>query len=287
MAAAAASAEPSVVTIQTPNGEGSGVVISNDGRIVTNAHVVESFGSVTVVLADGTQLPGQVLGTDPVADIAVVIVHRPGLPVAQLGSALSLHIGDRVVAVGDPLGLPGSVSSGVVSALGRIVPDQTGTLRAAIQTDAAINPGNSGGALLDLSGRVVGITAAKATGTAVQSIGFAIPIDVAKAVAADLTAGRTPSHPYLGATAAQVAASTAQALGDTPGAKLETVTAGGPAATAGLKAGDVITAADGVHIGSMFDLSVFLGTHHAGDPVTVILSDGRQLPVILAERPAA
>jgi S1-C subfamily serine protease len=211
---------------------------------------------VGVQLADGTNLSGRVLGADTDVDIAVVKVDRTGLPAAVLGSALSLHPGDSVVAVGNPLGLQGSVSSGVISALGRYVPEENGGLRAAIQTDAAINPGNSGGALLDLSGKVVGITAAKAGGQSIDSIGFAIPIDVAKAIADDLSAGKNPSHPYLGISGPEVDATTAQALGSPVGSRIDDVGTNTPAAKAGLKAGDIITSIDSTQIGSFFDQSV-------------------------------
>ena len=285
VAAVAQAAKPSVVTIQLRGGTGSGVITTADGQIITNAHVVEGVSTVTVRLADGTELQGRVLGTDPDVDVAVVKIDRSGLPVAQLGSALTLHSGDQVVAVGNPLGLEGSVSAGVVSALGRSVPEEAGGLRAAIQTDAAINPGNSGGALLDMSGKVVGITAAKA-GRA-DNIGFAIPIDVAAAIARDIASGTRPSHPYLGVSGSEVDAGTATALGSTPGAKLEDVSPGTPAAAAGLKRGDVIVTFDGTAVGSLFDLQVLLATHHAGDRVTVGLSDGRSVSVTLGERPSS
>ena len=278
-------AKPSVVTIEVGGGTGSGVIVSSDGEILTNAHVVESARRVTVRLADGNELQGTVVGTDTDVDIAVVKVDRTGLPAVKIGSALTLRPGDQVVAVGAPLGLEGSVSAGVISALGRYVPDEAGGLRAAIQTDAAINPGNSGGALLDMNANVVGITAAKAGGTSIENIGFAIPIDVARAIGRDITDGRTPSHPYLGISGPEVDAETAKALGDTPGARLDEVQAGTPAAAAGLKTGDVITSIDGTHIGSFFDLSVALATRRAGEKVSIQLSDGRTTSATLAERP--
>jgi S1-C subfamily serine protease len=285
VAAVARSAKPSVVTIQTRQGLGSGVIISGDGEIITNEHVVSGSSTVTVTLADGTSQNGQVVGGDSDVDIAVVKINRNALPAAPLGSARSLESGDAVVAVGNPLGLDGSVSSGVVSALGRNLPD--GSLRALIQTDAAINPGNSGGALLDSSGKVVGITAARLPGVGIQSIGFAIPIDVAKSVADALVAGRKPSHPYLGIVSPPVEAPTARALGSQPGARLDEVAAGTPAAEAGLKKGDVITSIDGAPITSAFDLTVILGTHRAGDALSLGLSDGRTVRAVLVERPAS
>jgi putative serine protease PepD len=208
VAQVAAAVSPSVVEITVTNGrstaEGSGVVIRSDGLIITNAHVVSdaaSGGSVRVKLANGTTVDATVLGADPNDDIAVIKAQGvSGLRPATLGSSASLHIGDTVIAVGSPLGLDGTVTSGIVSALNRTVqigdsggtpwsrPTST-TLKNAIQTDAAINPGNSGGALADAGGNVVGITTAMASvngDSGSIGLGFAIPIDHAMAIAKQL-----------------------------------------------------------------------------------------------------
>jgi putative serine protease PepD len=256
VAEVAATVGPSVVSIQfrnsTSGGEGSGVILTSDGKILTNNHVVEGAvggGSLTVTFSDGKSVPAKIIGRDPSSDLAVIQAENvSGAKPATLGSSATLVVGESVVAIGSPLGLSGTVTSGIVSALNRPVTTGTsstsgGAAFDAIQTDAAINPGNSGGALANLAGQVVGINSAIATlGTSVDGqsgsigLGFSIPIDQAKRIADELIKSGTATKPQLGVT-----------VGDAPngGAQIGSVTAGGAAAQAGLKAGDVITSFGG------------------------------------------
>ena len=220
LAQVAAAVQPSVVAIQTTtrsgSGGGSGVILRADGTIITNAHVVEDVSDITVRFSDGRRAPAAVVGTDPERDIAVIKASGvSGLKAAALGDSRDLAVGDTVLAVGSPLGLDGSVTSGIVSALGRQIqeggrnpgpdlppgfgdrlsPRQSTVIRNAIQTDAAINPGNSGGALVNAAGQVIGINTAIATGgqgAGSIGVGFAIPINDARKAAASIlaTAGR-------------------------------------------------------------------------------------------------
>ncbi|HWL37045.1 MAG TPA: trypsin-like peptidase domain-containing protein, partial [Frankiaceae bacterium] len=225
---------PSVVSIDVGNGAGSGVIVRKDGYIVTNNHVVEGADDISVTLADGTTADATVVGTDPDTDLAVIKARVTGLPVAPLGRSNDLQVGDPVVAIGSPLGLAGTVTSGIISALNRSLdlPGGNGQrpllLVNAIQTDAAINPGNSGGALANGSGQVVGISTAIATNGDVESnagVGFAIPIDEARDIAGQLVDDGEATHSYLGV----------QSADSEDGVTLATVMGDGPAADAGLE----------------------------------------------------
>jgi len=261
VAEVAAKVQPSVVMIKGSTGEGSGVVLSEDGLILTNNHVVVGAGQgggMTVKFNDGKTAKATVVGTDPATDLAVIRADGvSGLTKAALGDSDGLKVGDSVLALGSPLGLAGSVTMGIVSALDRTltvggeqqqqVPpgwgEQRGqasevtTIGGAIQTDAAINPGNSGGALVNASGELVGINTAIATNGGSSGsigVGFAIPINTAKQVSDQLISSGKVSHAFLGV-------SVTDATGDVPGALIRQVTAGSPAAKAGLQQGDLIT----------------------------------------------
>ncbi|MEO7118333.1 MAG: trypsin-like peptidase domain-containing protein [Candidatus Limnocylindrales bacterium] len=306
---AAAAIGPAVVTIQTTTGQlsgtGSGVIVTADGYILTNHHVVGSAKAVTVLLADGRALDGTVVGVDTLTDLAIVKVDGSDLPTAPLGDSSTLQAGQRAIAIGSPLGdYPGSVTQGIVSGLDRAidVADQTtGTtthLQHLIQTDAAINPGNSGGPLLDADGRVIGINTAEASNA--QGIGFAIPIDLAKPIVDQATAGKSISRPWIGinyqvitpALAAQesLAVDHGAWIHATAAPGSSAVVAGSPAADAGLRANDIITAIDGAAIDADHPLDLFLLAHAPGDTVTLsVLRDGStiKLDVTLGTRPAA
>ncbi|MEV2269414.1 S1C family serine protease [Nonomuraea africana] len=257
--------QPSVVQIQGQTGEGSGVVLSADGLILTNNHVVvgagQGGGSMTVKFSDGKTAKATVVGTDPATDLAVIRAEGvSGLTKAAIGDSDALRVGDAVLAIGSPLGLDGSVTAGIISALDRTLTvggedegrqqlppgwgdpraqsqSSTTTIGGAIQTDAAINPGNSGGALVNAAGEVIGINTAIATGGSGSGnigVGFAIPINTAKQVAQQLIESGKVSHAYLGV-------SVTDATGDVPGALVRQVQQGSPAAKAGLKEGDLIT----------------------------------------------
>jgi putative serine protease PepD len=295
--AAAAKVLPSVVKIAVATSQGaatgSGIVISKDGLIVTNNHVVAGAGqgaSISVMLNDGRTVTATVKGTDPLTDLAVIHANATDLTPASLGQSGKLAVGQGVVAIGSPFGLEATVTSGIVSALNRPVTsgdsqqDST-TVFPAIQTDAAINPGNSGGALIDLAGQVVGINSAiKTAGGSGQSeggnigLGFAIPIDQAKPIIDELVAKGKATHARLGVTVGDAQSPD----GLTNGARLGEVTSGGAADKAGLQSGDVVTAVDGKAIASGDALVAAVRSHRPGDQVKLTVTRGGKSQTINA-----
>ncbi|MEP6853313.1 MAG: trypsin-like peptidase domain-containing protein [bacterium] len=293
VAAAAVKITPSVVTIQvtgsSESGTGSGVILRSDGYILTNDHVVSvaaSGGSITVQTSDGRTAKATIVGRDTTDDLAVIkTTGLTNLTPATFASSKNLQVGQTVVAVGAPLGLSDTVTSGIVSATARTVRsgDTDQAVFAAVQTDAAINPGNSGGALTDLNGNLVGINAAIATanssgvtvpGQTQQSgsigIGFAIPSDEARRVADELIKTGKASHALLGVQVRSTAQSQSGSSTSTQsGAVIGNVTAGGAAAKAGLKSGDVVTSVDGRSIHDGDDLIAAIRAHAVGDSVTI------------------
>jgi serine protease Do len=233
---------------QVQRGTGSGFIISADGKILTNAHVVDGADRVEVKLKDGRSLEGRVLGTDPVTDVAVVEVDANNLPVAKLGDSENLRSGEWAIAIGNPLGLDNTVTTGIISAIGRNGSQiGAGDKRVDfIQTDAAINPGNSGGPLLNDKGEVIGINTAIIQGA--QGLGFAIPINTAQEIADQLIASGRVEHPYLGIQMvaltpelkAEFERSSGQRLSEDSGILVARVMPNSPAAQAGLRSGDVI-----------------------------------------------
>lgn len=285
---AASKVLPSVVKIGVTTSQGaatgSGIVISKDGLIVTNNHVVAGAanGKIQVMLNDGRTLSATIVGTDPLTDLAVIRADAQDLTPAVLGKSGNLGVGQGVVAIGSPFGLEATVTSGIVSALNRPVTsgdeqqDST-TVFPAIQTDAAINPGNSGGALIDLAGQVVGINSAiKTAGGSGQSeggnigLGFAIPIDQAKPIIDELVAKGKATHARLGVSVGNAQSTTAFQQGATIGE----VTSGGAADKAGLKNGDVVTAIDGKVIASGDALVAAVRSHRPDDEVTINYTRG-------------
>jgi S1-C subfamily serine protease len=293
---------PSVVNVRVEaisgslrqQGQASGVIIDEAGIILTNNHVVQcaAEAEVDVILEDGRNVTGTVVGTVPERDLAVVRVDASGLDAIALGNSSELRLGDDVVALGFPLGLGGpTVTKGIVSGKGRSIQPQGGTpLEGLIQTDAAINPGNSGGALVDAAGRLVGVnTAAAGAGTA-ENIGFAIPIDSAVPVVEDILSGEPRAWLGVSMDSVDSAAEAAQ-LGLDAGVRGAAIVAllEGPAAEAGLREGEVIVAIDGREIDSADVLSEVLADLLPGEEVTVELvsPDGeREVDVELAERPS-
>jgi S1-C subfamily serine protease len=264
---------------------GSGVLFRDDGHLLTNAHVVEGGGSITVVLADGSEHRGRLVGSDSLTDIAVVAVEGDEpYPVAELGTAAKLQVGQSAVAIGSPLGLIGSasVTTGVVSALGRRVPSPDGPpLLDMIQTDAAIAPGSSGGALLDRSGTVIGITTAIAVSNeGADGFGFATPIDIARAVAEDIIATGRATHVWLGIEGRDLDAASARDAGVDGGAVVESVVEGGPARRAGMAPGDVIVTFSGESLPSMSALVIALRERDPGEVVDLeVLRDGERITI--------
>jgi S1-C subfamily serine protease len=290
---------------------GSGFVLDKDGTIATNAHVVEGATKVTVRFGDGAAHPARILGVDKSTDLALLKIDPKGVdlhPLA-LGSSHGLQVGDPTIAIGNPFGLDRTLTTGVVSALQRQIKAPNGfTIDNVIQTDAAINPGNSGGPLLDAAGRVIGINSQIETGSGSNGnvgIGFAIPIDTVKQKLNELKTKGTVQYAYLGVSTASVDSSFAGLLPVKSGALVQTVTAGSPAAKAGLQGGDIsaqvggtpvalggdiITKVDGQDVKSADDLTAIVGRHKAGDRVKVeFVRDGKTktVEVTLGKRPAS
>lgn len=263
---------PSVVQIETAQGLGSGVVFDRQGHIVTNAHVVGSARQPTVTLASGKRVRATVVGSFVPDDLAVIKIEAPGLRPIATAPSKGLRVGDIVLAIGNPLGLRSSVTEGIVSALGRTVSEPNGAaIPSAIQTSAAINPGNSGGALVDLTGRLVGIPTLAATdpqlGGQAPGIGFAIPSDVVRDIAGQLVRhGRViDSHrAYLGVQIGET-------LGGA-GVYVGRVQAGGPAARAGIRIGDIIVSVAGMPTPSASELASVLAGLDPGQRVNVVVA---------------
>jgi S1-C subfamily serine protease len=278
---------PSVVLISTGQGLGSGVVLDRSGNIVTNAHVAGDATEFKVQVAgDPAPRTASLVGSYPPDDLAVIRVDDPaGLQPAKFGDSARAQAGDVVLAVGNPLGLSGSVTSGIISATGRVVAEPASdgkpgaTLPDAIQTSAPINPGNSGGALVTTAGEVIGIptlTAAGAQGGAqVQGIGFAIPSNLARDIARQLTTSGSVTNSHRAAIGAQVGTVTG-ADGAPAGTGIVSVTSGGPADRAGLRPGDIIKAADGAPAPDTQALAGTLAAARPGDQLTLTVGRGAQ-----------
>jgi putative serine protease PepD len=276
-----------VVEVQTSvaaqgGATGSGFVIDEEGHIVTNQHVVDGAQSVTVRFSDGTEVQATVVGTDPSTDIAVLDVDRPSSELTPLSFAAagSLQVGDAVIAIGSPFGLEGTLTSGVISALGRDIESPNGfTIENVVQTDAALNHGNSGGPVLDDQGRVVGVAAQiRSESGGSDGIGYAVPGDTAQRVARELIEDGSVEHAYLGVS-----------LPDDGAARLVQVVETSPADRAGLQANDVITEVDGDAIETGDELRQAIDAKKPGDRLTFTIrrsGDERTVRVTLGERPA-
>lgn len=267
---------------------GTGFVTGTDGYIITAAHVVDGASSITVTFQDGTKRTAKLTGKDDATDVALLRVDPAGLTLhpLKLGSSASLRTGDALAAIGDPFGYERSISTGIVSGLDRTIQAPNGfTVAHAIQTDAALNPGNSGGPILNAAGEVIGIADQIATGGSTRAnagVGFAVPIDLVKSDLAALKAGQTPRHAYLGV-------SMAGADGGAGGALVGAVTSGGPAADAGLRTGDTITAIDGKKVADSNALISVIAGHEPGDEVTLTVrrgGDSSQHTVTLGTQPS-
>jgi putative serine protease PepD len=282
---------PSVVKVQLSGGEGSGIVISSDGSILTNNHVVESAaagGQIQIVFQDGKTATGTIVGRDPSSDLAVVkAANVSGLATAELGNSGDLKVGQQVVAIGSPFDLQGTVTSGIVSSMNRPVRagGESGTQASvldAIQTDAAINPGNSGGPLVNMQGQVVGINSAiyspNSTGQTQGGsvgIGFAIPIDQARRTAKEITDTGKSTQTVLGVSVKD---------GDKGGALVSDVTAGGAAEKAGIKSGDVITKFDDRNIDTSDALVAAVRSKAPNDKVKLTIGTDKTVEVTLGSQ---
>jgi serine protease Do len=249
---------------------GSGFIIRSDGYVVTNNHVVDNATEIKVKLSDGREFPAKVVGRDPKTDIALVRVNATGLPVLSLGDSTELQVGQPVMAIGNPFGLTGTVTTGIVSAVGRVIGE--GPYDNFIQTDASINPGNSGGPLVNQAGQVVGInTAIYSQSGGSVGIGFAIPIEMAKAVLPQLEAQGHVTRGWLGVSIQPVTEEIAKAmhLPHAEGALVAQVLPDSPASKAGVQAGDVITSFDGHPIAKAGDLPRQVAAAKVGSTATL------------------
>ena len=297
VSAIAARVLPSVVSISTRSsqeaGTGTGFVIRSDGYILTNNHVVANAlngGSLTVSFNDGKVTQGKIVGVDPAYDLAVIKVSRTGVPALQFGNSDKVQVGDTVIAIGSPLGLSGTVTSGIISAKNRAVTagdgQSEGSFINALQTDAAINPGNSGGPLVDRTGAVVGVNSAIATlgsnfGGQSGSIGlgFAIPINQARRTAEELIKTGTSSHPILG-----ISVDTSYSDG---GARVAAISPNSPAEGAGIQVGDIIKELEGRVITNSDELIVAIRAKAPGDQVSITLERNGVKKVVKATLVAA
>ncbi len=263
---------------------GSGVIVSPDGYIITNNHVVQGADKdgIKVTLLDKRTFHAKLIGRDPTTDVAVIKIDGSDLPYVALGNSDSVHVGEWVVAIGNPFGLDYTVTQGIISALGRninIIRNKYG-IEDFIQTDAVINPGNSGGPLVDLTGQVVGINTAIATNTgSYEGYGFAIPINIAKHVAMDLIEHGKVLRPYIGVSITEIDQTTAKALGmkEANGVLVQSIESNSPAEKAGIKPGDVILKFDGQSISHANQLQALVASKAPGDKAEVeILRDGKK-----------
>ena len=290
---------PKVASLRVPRGQGrgpgrgqgpgqggeslgSGVVFTGDGFLLTNAHVVGKSTSGTASFSDGTSAPFRVVGADPLSDLAVLRANGPTPEPAELGEADKLVVGQLVVAVGNPLGLAGSVTAGVVSALGRSLPARGRLIEDVIQTDAALNPGNSGGALADADARVIGIN----TAVAGVGLGMAVPVnDTTRRIISALMRDGRVRRAYLGLVTmpGPVPANWRERLGRTTGLLVAEVVSGGPADRAGLRPGDLLLTAAGKAVKPAQDLQRLMFSEAIGRPLAITVMRNGALVDVIAE----
>ncbi len=304
------SVEYSVSTIfsratSTATAEGSGVIISTDGYILTNNHVINNSSNstssyytvgeatkITVSLYnDDTTYEAKVIGTDEQTDLAVIKIEKTDLTAAELGDSDSVQVGEWCMAIGNPLGMQSSVTTGSISALNRKITDSDGKTFTLVQTDAAINEGNSGGALVNSKGQVIGINTLKASGTGVEGLGFAIPINSTKSITDDLVKYNKVKRPYIGITGSDI---TESVIKQNPtanlvvGAYVRSIEDYSPAEKSGLKIGDIITKADNKEVKNMDELKAVIAEHKIGDTMSLtVVRDGqeKEISITLAEQP--
>lgn len=289
----------------TATAEGSGVIISSDGYILTNNHVIDSSTSssssyyevgkankIKVYLYnDETPYEAKIIGTDEQTDLAVIKIDKTDLTAAELGNSDTVQVGEWCMSIGNPLGMKSSVCQGSISALNRQLTDSDGKTYNVLQTDAAINEGNSGGALVNSKGQVIGINTLKASGEGVEGLGFAIPINSTKSIYSDLIQYNKVKRPYIGITGSNITENTIKSNPTFDlkiGVYVRSIEDFSPAEKAGLKIGDIIIEADGQKVESMDDLNKIKNAHQIGDKITLkIYRDGKESTVelLLAEQP--
>jgi serine protease Do len=275
------------------HGSGSGVIISKDGYIITNNHVIAmaSDKGIKVILSDKREFTAKLIGTDPNTDIAVIKIDADNLSVSSVGNSDDVHVGQWVLAIGNPLGLNNTVTAGIVSALGRNIniDGNSYAINNFIQTDAVINPGNSGGALVDINGLVVGINAAIKTTTGYyQGYGFAIPINIAKSVASELIKNGKIERGYIGVSIKDVDSKEAKGLGldKAKGVLIQNVIKGGAGEDAGLKTGDVIFTVDGKEVNAANELQTIIGSKRPGEIASLkVFREGKTIDVQVKLKP--
>lgn len=282
----------------TTKAGGSGIIISEDGYILTNNHIINSSSSssyyeigkankVTVLLYnDETEYEGTIVGTDEQTDLAVIKIDKTGLTAAELGDSDSVKVGEFAMAIGNPLGMQSSVSAGMISATNRKITSD-GVTYTLIQTDAAINSGNSGGALVNADGQIIGINTLKASGTGVEGMGFAIPINSAKPIYEQLIQYQKVKRPYIGINGRDLNEDTAKANNLVVGIYIGSIEEFSAAEKAGLKIGDVIIEADGQKITTMNELNKIKNTHNIGDEMKLKINRNgseKEISLILQEQ---
>lgn len=280
--------------------EGSGIIISEDGYILTNNHVVNSSSSssfyeveeaskVTVKLYnDDTEYEAQIIGTDEQTDLAVIKIDKTGLTAAELGDSDGVQVGEFAMAIGNPLGLSSSVTSGIISAVNREVTDEDGNTYVAIQTDASINAGNSGGALVNSQGQVIGVNTLKLSGTGVEGVGFAIPINSTKDITDQLIKYNKVKRPYMGIGGIDLDEQTAKANNLVVGVYVKQLEDFSAAEKGGVRVGDVITEVDGQKVTTMDEINEIKNQKNIGDTITLkVYRNGqyKDLTVTLQEQP--
>ena len=277
---------------------GSGIIITEDGYIVTNNHVISAESSLYYTIAEATQITvnlyndetpyvATVVGTDEYTDIAVLKIEKTGLTPATLANSNDVKVGEAAFAIGNPVGMDYSVTSGIVSATNREV-EVDGTTYTAIQTDAAINSGNSGGALVNANGEVIGINTLKLSGSDIEGIGFAIPISSATDIIEQLIEYKTVKRPYIGIGGTDLDSFTAQRYNLPEGIYIETVEKNSPAEQAGLKQGDIVTKIEGTEVSSVNELNKIKYNYNIGDTITLTIyrdNSEQEVKVVLAETP--
>ncbi len=271
-------------------GTGSGIIIDDQGHIVTNNHVVEGASELVVVLMDGKELPAQLIGRDPVSDLAVIKVDQKGLPFAEFGDSDQVEVGELAIALGSPMGtdFASSVTAGIISGLNRQVSvgDRTMDL---IQTDAAINPGNSGGALVNSEGKVIGINVLKLSESSVEGMGFSIPINEAKPIIDQLIKEKKIIYPSLGISGSTISKDDAKTYSLPQGVYVQTVIPNSGAEKAGMKQGDIIIEVDGTKVLTIEEVVSIVTKHKVGDIIKVSITNQynkiSSVDVTLSERP--
>lgn len=287
-------------TSQLAQAEGSGIIISNDGYILTNNHIINSSDSsvyyevskatkVYVYLYnDETPYEATIVGTDEETDLAVIKIEKADLTPAELGDSNSVKIGEFAMAIGNPLGMQSSVTSGIVSAVNRNVTSEDGTTYNLIQTDAAINSGNSGGALINAEGKVIGINTLKLSGSGIEGMGFAIPINDTIDIYKQLIEKGKVLRPYIGIGGVELDEVSAKHYDLPTGIYIKEINSNSPASSSDLKTGDVITAIDGIAVSTMDELNDIKNKKNIGDEITLDVyrnKETKQIKIQLGEKP--